>query len=136
MLTPEQEARLTGGGDCPDHYHSSDKRMDLSSLQELQALEVVITVSGDIDLQTDTSVTASQVASFIRCEASSPLEVKLRKARGTGQKVTISRVSGSSVVSVLAQSGDTINGVSSVSISSSYAPRRFKDMGPNIWEEI
>lgn len=43
MLNPEQELRLTQGGDCPDHWHSTDRLRVYSDIAALQKLEVVRT---------------------------------------------------------------------------------------------
>ena len=43
MLTPEQEFRLTRGGDSPDHYHSSDRVRVHSDIGDLDSLANVRT---------------------------------------------------------------------------------------------
>jgi hypothetical protein len=43
MLTSDQERRLTGGGDCHDHFHSIDRVRVYSDIAALQKLEVVRT---------------------------------------------------------------------------------------------
>lgn len=43
MLSPEQESRLTSGGDSPDHWHSTDRLRVHSDIGALEALENVVT---------------------------------------------------------------------------------------------
>lgn len=56
MLTPDQERRLVGGGDCHDHFHSTDRvrvYSDIAALQKLESVRTPPTGAYTIDIVED-----------------------------------------------------------------------------------
>lgn len=134
MLTPEQELRLIGGGDSPDHYHSSDREPTIDALRRLQQLEIVVTVTAAMNMATDTN-SRNRNADIVRCDTTAgAFAVTLPDAKSTGRRVTISRVAGGNNVTVAAQGGETVQGTTT--LSSSFSPHTFKDMSATAWEEV
>lgn len=134
MLTPEQIARLTGGGECPDHWHPQDREPTIDTLRRLQQLEIVVTVTAALNMQTDSN-SRNRNADIVRCDTTAgAFAVTLPKSLGNGRRVTISRVAGANNVTVSAQGGETVSGTTT--LSSSFAPRTFKAISTLAWEEV
>jgi hypothetical protein len=107
-----QEHELTGGGDCLLHYHSQDRVTN----DILQSAENVVSVSS--------AYTVTYNDDIILATAATPYTITLPIARS--RRVTIVRVSGNASITVVPTASDTINGASSVIISTSYTPLRLK----------
>lgn len=132
QLTEEQLAYLTGGGDCPLHFHTYDQVPTSDTLRRLQQLERIVSVSATTDLATST--TAKEV-DYLRVDATSVTPtITLPFAKNNGRRVTISRVAGANSVIIAAQSGQTVSGTTT--ISSSFAPRTYKAVSATAWEEV
>lgn len=115
-MTPEQEYQLTGGGEI--NLHSHPHTVTIDQLHRMQELERVVTVTSNY------SVGRNDDIIFVNT-TSGAVTVTLPLANA-GQHVIISRVSGANNVTVSAQSGETVNGAASQTISSSYTPLRLK----------
>ena len=115
-MTPEQEAALVNGGDCFSHWHSEDRIPTHDFLRGLQSTFNIVTVSSSFD--------ASRSVDFYLVDStSSPITCVLPKARGN-RLITFVRTSGTNNVTLARTGTDTINGSTSLTISSSYSPVR------------
>lgn len=133
MIDAFQEAMLTSGGDCPLHWHSSPTT-DLDDLRRLQQLEIVANVSATTDMAT-VSDTKVKNADYLRVDATSGTRtITLPNAYASGRRITVSRVAGANTVTVSAQSGETVQGTTS--ITASFAPHTFKAISETEWEEV
>lgn len=96
---------------------SFDSLLSRDDLLQYYDLEKVIMVSD--------SYTIRDSDDIIFVTANSPVSITFPLAKG-GRRVIISRVGGSSTVTLVAPSGQTIDGASSQSITTSYSPYRLK----------
>lgn len=115
MLTPEQEFRLTRGGDSPDHYHSSDRVRVHTDIGDLDALANVRT-------PTSGSYTIAADDDFILANNAGPFQ--LPKAKD-GRVIEIIMTTFTPVTINLA-SGDTFYGESSIVIEEKGTALRLK----------
>lgn len=112
-MTPNQEAELVGGGVTSLHEH--ENMLSQNDLHRLQQLEKVVFVSADY--------TARREDDIIYVTGSWTITLPLAP---DGKHVVICSVGGASTVTVAAQSGETVNGASSVTITTNYSPLRLK----------
>lgn len=114
-MTPEQEASLTSGGETTLHSHPFTVNHDL--LMRLNELEKVVQVSADYTVQADDDI--------LLLTAFSAFTITLPFTKG-GKRVIIILIAGNKNVTVQPQSGETINGASSVTVGTLYSPLRLK----------
>lgn len=118
-MTPEQEAALTGGGDCQEHFHLYDQRATQALLQGLHA------VASRRTIVSDTVLTGIEDFSVIDTSAGNVL-ITLPVAK-QGLESELLKKFPENMVIVTAQGTDTILGqLSPVTISSGNAAIRFK----------
>jgi len=58
MLTSAQESSLTSAGDCFDHWHSSDRILDHTSVLSLQGISQVFKVTDDFTVTLNQDIIA------------------------------------------------------------------------------
>ena len=118
MLTAEQEQALLSGADCNLHYHSEDQHITRDQLQQLEDREVIriITASGAITYKDDILLLDS---------TSGAQALTLPTARG-GKRYIFTRVAGGNAITLSRTGTDTINGATTLVISTSYSPVRLK----------
>lgn len=132
QFTEEQIAWLTGGGDCPLHYHSFDQVPTSDTLRRLQQLERIVSVTASTNMATDAT---AKDADYIRVDSTAgATTITLPNAKNNGRRTTVSRVAGGNNVIIAAQGGETVNGTTT--ISSSFAPHTFKAVSSTEWEEV
>lgn len=115
VMTPDQARELVSGGNTDLHAH--DIQVTASMLRRLQDLETVVYVNADYIARYSDDV--------LLVTATSPVTITLPLARG-GQRLTVTRISGSSTVTVIPSSGDNIDLASSKSITTTAAPITLK----------
>ena len=125
MLTPEEEDSLVRGGYCYLHQHEDRYLATHDELQRLQELESLreVTSSAAITMDDDIILVDSTGGAFT---------LSLPASRG-GKRYTFTRVGGAGNITITPQSPDTINGASSLVISSSYTPVRLKSVNGRGW---
>ena len=106
---------LVGGGDCLEHYHLTDRFPPRDTTLWLQSQEIVVTVSADY------TVTDAEDIIIIN---GSGLTIDLPVA--FGGKHIIFTVNGSNSATLTPASGETINGLSSYSLSSTVRTAHLK----------
>jgi hypothetical protein len=112
---------LIGGGECHAHFHPHI--ISLDELHRMQQLEVVVFT--DVDYQ------CREQDDFIFVDTTNgPVTVTLHPA-DYGQHITVSRIAGTSPVTIAASVGETVNLVPSIIVTSSFTPRRFKGLYKN-----
>jgi hypothetical protein len=118
-MTPEQEAALTGGGDCQEHFHLYDQRATQALLQGLHA------VASRRTIVSDTVLTGIEDFSVIDTSGGNVV-ITLPIAK-QGLEIELLKKFPENMVIVSAQGTDTIlNQLSPVTISSGNAAIRFK----------
>lgn len=118
-MTPEQEAALTGGGDCQEHFHLYDQRPTQALLQGLHAVASRRTIASD------TVLTGIEDFSVIDTSAGNVL-ITLPVAK-QGLESELLKKFPENMVIVSAQGTDTVLGQPNpVTISSGNAAIRFK----------
>ena len=106
------ESELLGGGDTMLHCHLSD-RATPSSVQEGEKVTTV-----------NTAYAASYADDILLVQAVSPFTITLPVARS--RRLSLVRISGSSVITIARSGADTINGSSSQVLPAAYTPLRLK----------
>ena len=114
-MTPQQEFALTGGGVTELHRHPHTVTID--QLRRMYELEQVVFITTNYD--------SKPTDDIIFVDASSPVTVTMPFASG-GRHAIISLIGSAASVSVVPQSGETINGAASYSITTQYKPLRLK----------
>ena len=133
-MTPDQESRLTGGGDSPDHYHSQDRTPTIDTLRQLQYLEIVTTITAALNMETDTD-SKKRNTDYLRCDATGGIfTVTLPKAKASGRRITLSRVASANTVTIAAQGGETVSGTTT--LTANFTPRTYKAVSATAWEEV
>ena len=125
-MLPDQEDRLTNGGDCPDHFHSSDRVRTHDDADLLVSLESYVEVgSGSTTVRPGTDyVLADTSAGSANVELPNP---------ALGLAVTIVKKSASNLVNVSSPTR-TVNGAASVSMGGgAYSSAKFKALGGNYY---
>jgi hypothetical protein len=109
-----EDASLVSGGDCLSHWHSTDRQPTQDFLHGLQSSTKTRTVSTAYNIRPDDDVVL----------VSGLTTVVLPTAKN-GQEYTVVRV-GTSAVTVSRSGSDTINGGTSLTLSTQWAARTFK----------
>lgn len=117
-MTPEQEAALTGGGDCFSHWHSEDRLPTQNLLHGLHGVSYVKSVSGN------TSLTGKEDIILVDTSLSD-VTVTLPEASG-GAEVTVVKISSLHKLIVQGSGSDLINGSSSHIYTTQWSARTFK----------
>lgn len=115
-MRPDHEMALVGGGDCFLHFHSEDRRPSRDMLEGLQNLATVVTATADYSASLATDYHLIDTSSGI-------VAVELAKARGNRLTTFVKTAGGNNLV-LTPTAPDTINGASSLIISSTYSPVR------------
>lgn len=109
-MTPEQEQALVGGGDCPLHFHSADQDPNGDFGRQLARLEIVVSTSVDLDMETSTDERVRS-ADIIRCNTSAGnVTITLPKCIDDGRRITLVNSVGANAARFKAQVGDTVCG--------------------------
>lgn len=128
MLTPEQELELVSGSDCNLHYHSQDQHITHDQLQQLEATEAVriMTAQGNVVYKDDIILLNSSAGAFA---------AYLPVARG-GKRFIFTRTAGANTITLTPSGTQTINGASTLAISTSYSPVNLKAISGVGWVTI
>jgi hypothetical protein len=109
-LTPEQKTSLTGGGDCPLHFHASDRTVQHEQLDQLQACKVVKNVIA--------AYTAKYTDDIIVVDttAGGAFNITLPLAKG-GKEFTIVKPFANSNFNIVFSGGQTMWGTATINLS-------------------
>ena len=111
--------QLLNGGDCTTHWHSEDRVPTQDFLHGLQGVAYQVTSASN--------VTPSSYTDYIYCDTSSgDITVTLPVAKN-GQEYTVIKTSPLNTLTVNTTAPDTIQGLSSVSFTTQWTARTFKD---------
>lgn len=123
-LSLEQEMTLAGGGECYMHFHPEDRVVTHDTVQRLQQLEKIVTISADytILLRDDWIVVSGTHTTTLPAPRS-----------GTQFRVVNS---GTGTVTIASPSGITINGGSSVTLTSQWTSKLIKQISPKAYVAI
>ena len=105
MLTPQQEATLTNGGDNFDHWHSSDRQVTQQTLRQLQQLTNIVTAPA--------IYTVTTLEDIILCPVATVLQLPTSKQ---GMQFSVVRTGSGAVVCHRAGT-DTIFGATNVTLT-------------------
>lgn len=120
MLTAQQESSLVSGGDCFEHWHSSDRARTHSDLEQLQQLASVVTVTSDFTVRTGTD--------FVLADTSlSDLTVTLPRS-ADGVEMEVVKVATPNILTIALTGADLIYGQSSVLVYNIATALRFKSI--------
>lgn len=111
-----REFGLIGGGECFAHFHPHQVTLD--ALQRAQQLENVVLTSVNYTCRGEDDII------FVDTTAGS-VTITLPDS-SSKQRITVSRIAGANSVVIAVVAGETINLVTSVTITTSFTPRRFK----------
>lgn len=125
-MDAQAETALTGGGDCPLHWHSSDREATHDRwLQYLQNEEYVSIGSGSSDVP--------RSVDYVLVDTSAGSATLMLPDPGHRLSVTIIRTSASNIVTIDSPSGN-INGAATYVIpATAYAHAKFKALGGNYY---
>lgn len=134
-MNPRDEAALTGGGDCFLHFHSEDRRPTQDSLHGLQSVGQFTTLS------TNTTLKGSEDVVYVDTSLSD-ITITLPNAVG-GREITVIKTSMLNTLTVNTTAPDTIQGLSSVSFTTQWTARTFKEYQGNwqiahglVWDQL
>lgn len=128
MLSPHDESALTSGQDNTLHSHSFDRQITHASLEQMQAIEKVFGPTADY--------TATYQDDILPVDSTlAPVNITLPFSKAQRELIVV-RVKGANTVTITAAVGDTVNGAASISITTSYAPRRIKSLPGLGWVEV
>lgn len=127
--------QLLNGGDCTTHWHSEDRVPTQDFLHGLQGVAYQVTSASN--------VTPSSYTDYIYCDTSSgDITVTLPVAKN-GQEYTVIKTSPLNTLTVDTTAPDTIEGLSSISFTTQWTARTFKDYGGDwqiisglVWDEF
>lgn len=119
MISQQQEAELTGGGDCFSHWHSNDRVLDHGSLQQLQQTVRETSVS-----TTPYAVTDSDDILLVDTAGSS-ITVNLPRARN-GRELYLIKLVAANTMTLQPSGTDTINGAASVAVTIQWTSIKIK----------
>lgn len=111
-----REFGLIGGGECFAHFHPHIVTLD--AFQRAQQLENIVFTSVNYTCRGEDDII------FVDSTAGA-ITVTLPDSSGK-QRITVSRIAGANSVVVAVVAGETINLTTSVTITASFTPRRFK----------
>lgn len=126
MINPYAESMLTGGGDCPLHWHSTDRQTTHEQwLQHIQNEQSIAVADG--------STTVPITVDYLLVNTSAGNATLMLPDPSHNASVTIIRTSASNTVTVDSPTG-TINGaVTYVLPATAYAKAKFKAIGGNYY---
>lgn len=103
-ITPDQEQRLTQGGDCHDHWHSTDRLKVHADIASLQSLANVKTPDSG-------AYSIGKLDDFVLSNNYGPFSMP--KSKGDGREIEFVQITDADVRIDMA-SGDTFYGDSSI----------------------
>lgn len=134
-MNPRDEAALTGGGDCFLHWHSEDRRPTQDFLHGLQGVGQFTTLSSSSVLK------GSEDVVYVDTSLGD-VTVTLPNAVG-GREITVIKTSVLNTLTINTTAPDTIQGLSSVSFTTQWTARTFKEYQGNwqishglVWDQL
>lgn len=126
MLSSNQESNLVSGGDCFEHYHSSDRVVthdDAVALTELEKTQLAI----------NGATVVSKDADYVLVDtASGNATLTLPHPNGL-RRVVVLKTAAANTVTISSPVG-TINGVATLVLSAAYAVATLKAIGGNYYK--
>jgi len=118
MLTPQQESNLTSNGDCLEHYHLDDRRIDRPKVLEIQNQSPVKEIAADF--------TVDNRWDFIVVDTTSANVIVTLPLAGNGREIEITKSVAPHYVSIVPTGTNTIIGSTEVRIYNQWTSIRFK----------
>ncbi len=127
-LSPQQESALVSGGDCFEHWHSSDRILSHDDVLQYQSLTTVIEVSADftVDDRWDYLLVDTTTGN---------VNIYLPQALN-GREIEVIKAAAAYKLNILPVAGETIIGATGVIIQSKYDALRVKAVQGMGWIAI
>jgi len=116
-LNQFQYDQLTSGGDCFQHHHSEDRRPNHDTVNSLQDLESVILKSANYTIRYEDD--------WIAVDTTSTMTLPVPKG---GKEWKIVNVGSGVTVTITAPTNYTINGVSSITVTTQWQGKTIKSL--------
>lgn len=114
---------LIGGGDCPLHYHSEDRRVTHDRLNEFQQVAKAEPVTGDYTMtDADDFIVADTTAGNITVTLPKAISQKI---------VSVSKGAAPYRLDIVPQGTDTVAGLTGISVTTKNTSYRLKAIGTN-----
>lgn len=118
MITPQQEALMLNGADCPLHYHSIDRVPTHDTLNQLEEVAHLESVS-------NSTYVATYDDDYINVNATSIVTMPPAKA---GKEIEVIKTFAGGTVTIIPTGANTIQGTTSVVATVQWTALRFKAM--------
>lgn len=125
-LTIDQEQRLTGGGDCSDHFHMSDRLRTHSDVVALDALEDFIQITADYTF-------SRKMFEYVLADATTGNIALVLPDANMKMKVAVVKTTAANTITVSAPNTATINGAATYPMTAAYAKATFKAINGNYY---
>lgn len=123
-LTPYQEATLTSGGDCFDHWHSTDRALSHDDVLAYQGLTLALEITGDH--------TVDNRGDFLLVDSSAGNVVITLPVANNGREIEVMKNASANYVSIVPAAGELILDSTEVRIFNYGTSLRFKAI-PGGW---
>ena len=127
-LDPIQESNLVSGGDCFEHWHSSDRSLSHDDVLQYQSLTTVRSVSTDINVDDRWD--------YILVDTSSGNRTVTLPLALNGREIEVIKATAANKVTILPSGADTIIGATGVIIQSRFDAIRLKAVHGTGWFAI
>lgn len=127
-MRPDQEMALVSGGDCTSHWHSEDRKPTQALLQGLQNIQKVLSATASYAASLDVDYNLIDTTVGV-------VSVTLPKARGN-RVLVFTRTAGTNNIVLSPQLPDTVNGGTSLVITTSHAPVRLLALAGVGYEQV
>ena len=125
-LTPEQEQRLTCGGDCPDHFHMTDRLRTHNDVVALDALEDFIQITANYTFN-------RKMYEYVLADATAGNIALVLPDAKMKMKVTVVKTTAANTVTISALGTATINGSATYPMTAAYSKATFKAINGNYY---
>ena len=127
-LDPIQESSLVSGGDCFEHWHSSDRTPTHDTVLQYQSLATVRSVTTD--------VTVDDRWDYILVDTSTGNRTVTLPLANNGREIEVIKATAANKVTILPSGADTIIGATGVIIQSRFDAIRLKAVHGTGWFAI
>lgn len=124
-MTPEQERALTAGGDCFEHWHSTDRVVSHEDALSLCALEVTQSL-------TNGSHTISAGVDYVLADSTTGNVTLTLPPAARKLAIIVVKTSAANSVIIQAPTG-TVNGAATYTLTSAYQHAKLKAIGGNYY---
>ena len=125
-LTTDQEQRLVGGGDCPDHFHMTDRLRTHADVVALDALEDFVQITTNFTF-------ARKMFEYVLADATTGNIALVLPDAMMKMRVAVVKTTAANTVTVSAPGTATINGAATYPMTAAYAKATFKAISGNYY---